>query len=258
VTLQTRIYRDSQLKILEKRLRMMLEGLDVQLAIKGIHGRGWVEASISGQDEKVALRFLRDNVGFCPSNLGEIQKFSVIGGFVADKAESRNELRLDVGLVYPSVIDVVIPLRRLQAQLVDGRKMALSALVDLFGLCQGMPMYVRVLRVDPVAEYLEAELSEKQQRQFTRWVRSMLDRLLVFGCSIDEVWEAVKTSEVNRDIVGVEALGMFENEIVCKLGTDAVGLIPKIGRVLRNSTLSVFDPRKIVELLGEGLFSSTL
>jgi hypothetical protein len=161
---------------------MMLEGLDVQLAIKAIHGRGWTEASISGQDEKVALRFLRDNVGFCPSNLGEIQKLSVIEGFVADKAESRNELRLDVGLVYPSVIDVVIPLRRLQAHLVDGRKMALSALVDLFGLCQGMPMYASVLRVDPVAKYLEAELSEKQQRQFTGWIRSMLDRLLVFGC----------------------------------------------------------------------------
>jgi hypothetical protein len=257
VTLQTRIYRDSQLKLVEKKLKTMLEGLDVQVVIKGIHGRGWVEAFVSGQDEKVALRFLGDNVGFCPSSLGEVSKFSVIGGFVTGRAESRNGLRLDVGFVFPSVIDAVIPLGRLQAQLVDGRKMALSTLVDLFGLCQGMPIYVRILRVDPVAKYLEAELSEKQQRQFTGWVRSMLDRLLVFGCSSDEVRDAVKASEVNRDIVGVEPLGIFENAIICKLGTDAVGLIPKIGSVLRNSTLSVFNPRKIVELLGEGSFSFT-
>ena len=255
--LQTRIYRDFQLMFVEKKLKAMLEGLDVKVVIRGTHGRGWVEAFVSGQDEKVALRFLRDNVGLCPSSVGEIHRFSVVGGFVAGRAESRNELRLDVGFVFPSVIDAMIPLRRLQAQLVDGRKMALSTLVDLFSLCENMPVQVRMLRVDSVAKYLEAELSEKQLEQFTGWVRSMLDRLLVFGCSSDEVRGAVITSELDRDIVGVESLGMFENAIVCKLGTDAVGLVPKIGRVLRNSTLSVFSPRKIVELLGEGLFSFT-
>ena len=235
----------------------MLEGLDVNLAILGTGGRGWVEASVSGQDEKVALRFLRDNVGLCPSSLAEIHEFSVVGGFVSGRAESRNELRLDFGFASPSVIDAVIPLRRLQAQLVDGRKMALSALVSLFGLCTNMPLQVRMLRVDPVAKYFEAELSEKQQSQFTSWVRSMLDRLLVFGCSSDEVRDAVMTSELGRDVVGVEPLGMFENAVVCKLGTDAVGLVPKVGRVLRSSTLSVFSPRKIVELLGESAFSFT-
>jgi hypothetical protein len=257
VTLQTRIYHVSQLKLVEKKLKATLEGLDVQVVIRGTHGRGWVEASVSGQDEKVALRFLRDNVGLCPSSVGEIHKFSVVGGFVAGRTGSRNELRLDVGFVFPSVIDAVIPLRRLQAQLVDGRKMALSTLVDLFGLCPGLPVQVRMLRVDPVAKYLEAELSEKQQSQFTGWVRSMLDRLLVFGCSSDEVRDAVITSELDRDIVDVEPLGMFESAVVCKLGTDAVGLVPKIGRVLRNSALSVFSPRKIVELLGESAFSFT-
>jgi hypothetical protein len=65
------------------------------------------------------------------------------------------------------------------------------------------------------------------------------------------------TSELDRDIVDVEPLGMFESAVVCKLGTDAVGLVPKIGRVLRNSALSVFSPRKIVELLGESAFSFT-
>ncbi len=255
MTLQTRIDRGSQLGFVEKRLKSMLEGLDVEIVTRGTHGHGWVDVCVSGQDEKVALQFLRDNVGFCPSSLGEVHKFSVVKGFVAGRKESRNELRLDVGFAVPDMIDAVVPLGRLQAQLVDGRKMALNRLVGLFGLCRGMPVDVRILRIDVGAKHVEAELSEKQQGQFAGWVRSLLDRLLVFGCSSDEVRDAVRVSGVNRDVVGVESLGMFEHAVVCKLGTDAVGLVPKIGGVLRSSVLSVFSPRRIVELLGDSLFS---
>jgi hypothetical protein len=40
-------------------------------------------------------------------------------------------------------------------------------------------------------------------------------------------------------------LGLFEHALVCKLGTDAVGLISKVGRGLRNARFVVFSPRKI-------------
>jgi hypothetical protein len=68
----------------------MLEGLDVQIVVRGTHGPGWVDLSVSGEDEKVALQFLRDNVGFCFSSWDVVHKFSVIKGFVAGHTESRN------------------------------------------------------------------------------------------------------------------------------------------------------------------------
>jgi hypothetical protein len=255
VILETRIDRSSQLCLVEKRLKSLLDGLDVQIVIRGTHGHGWVDLSGSGRDEKVAMQFLRENVGFSPSSLDDVHGFSVIKGFVAARSESKSELRLDCGFDVPGVVDVVVPLGRLQAQLVDGRKVALKMLVDLFGLCPGMPLHVRILRVEVGRRCVEAELSERQQGQFAGWVRSLLDRLLVFGCSLDEVWKAVRVSRVSRDVVGVESLGMFEHAVVCKLGTDAVGLVPQVGRVLRNSALTVFSPRRVVELLGVGLFS---
>ena len=255
MTLQARINNASQLLFVERKLKSMLEGLEVRVVVRGAHEGGWVDVCVSGQDEKVAMRFLGDNVGFCPSSLGDVHRFSAVKGFVAGRSESKNELKLDVGFAVPDVIDVVVPLGRLQAQLVDGRKMALNKVTGLFGLCRGMPVDVRVLRVDVGAKCVEAELSEKQEWRFAGWVRSLLDRLLVLGCSFDEVVEAVRVSGVNRDVVGVESLGMFEHVVVCKLGTDAVGLVPKVGRVLRKSALSVFSPRRIVELLGDGLFS---
>jgi hypothetical protein len=45
---------------------------------------------------------------------------------------------------------------------------------------------------------------------------------------------------------------MFEHAVVCKLGTDAAGLIPKLGRILGRAVLSVFNPRRILGLLGDG------
>jgi hypothetical protein len=37
--------------------------------------------------------------------------------------------------------------------------------------------------------------------------------------------------------------------VVCKLGTDAAGLVPKIGRNLRNAALTVFDSERVLKLL---------
>jgi hypothetical protein len=64
-----------------------------------------------------------------------------------------------------------------------------------------------------------------------------------------EVRLALKKARVNRDAVNIEPLGFFENAVACKLGTDAVGLIPKIGKILRNSTFSVFSPKKVLEFM---------
>ena len=42
---------------------------------------------------------------------------------------------------------------------------------------------------------------------------------------------------------------MFEHVLTCKLGTDAAGLIPKIGRNLRNAKFAVFNPKRLREFL---------
>jgi hypothetical protein len=41
--------------------------------------------------------------------------------------------------------------------------------------------------------------------------------------------------------------------VVCKLGTDAVGLIPKIGKNLGNAGFAVFSPGRILAFFGNEL-----
>ena len=235
-----------------------MKGLKVKTNMLKTDSLGWVHVSISGEDENVAVRYLADNIGLCPASLEEIRKYSTFKGYVKDPSKNKNELWVDIGVSSPSHVDVAVSLNQLQGQLADGRKMALGKMAELFGFCENLPLHIRVISADFEKKRIEAELSDKQQEQYAVWTRSLLDRLLVIGASFSEVMSAVRRAEFDRDIVKVESLGVFEHAVVCKLGTDAAGLIPRMGKNLRKAFFSVFNPRKILALFGDGsaLFAS--
>ncbi len=212
--------------------------------------------SVSGEDEKVAMHYLEENVGFCPMKVEDMQRFSVFKGYLMDPAASKNELKMDIG-VSPQDVEVAISLQKLQVQLCDGRKVALNKLIELFGFCKNLPLQVRILQADLSSRRVETELTEVQLKLYADWTRSFLDRLLIIGASYNEVDAALHATGVYRDIVDLYPLGMFEHAVTCKLGTDAAGLIPKVGRVLRKSALSVFNSRRVVGFLGEDAMLSS-
>lgn len=249
VTLSTKVYSDLQLKLIEKLLESMLKGLKVDTEIRGVTPRRWVRIEVSDEDEKVALRYIADEIGVCPTLLKNVEKFSTIRGYVS--SIDKKELRVDVGVFSPNTIDATVPLQHLQAQLADGRKIALKKLAELFGFCQNLPLTVKVCSVDKENSHIEAMLSEKQVTLYRSWTKSLLDRLVILGASFNEVMLALKQARCNRDVVDVEPLGLFEHAIVCKLGTDAKGLIPKIGKKLWNANFSIFNPRKTLKFLGD-------
>lgn len=250
LTLLAKARNNFQLRQADSNLKAILKGLDVKLDVTGANARGWIQVSVSGEDEKVALRYLMDRIGFCLVELEKVAKFSTFRGFVRDSSQDNSEISVDIGVVIPETVDAMIPLNRLQAQLGDGRKIALAKLVELFGLRENVPLDIRVTNVDMQNKYIEAELSDKQLRQFSNWTRAMLDRLLIVGASYRELRSAMKESQIERDVVGIEPLGMFEYAITCKLGTDAAGLIPKIGRRLERAVFTVFNPRNVFKLIG--------
>jgi hypothetical protein len=103
--------------------------------------------------------------------------------------------------------------------------------------------------VDVEANAIDAELAPEQLERFLLWRDSLLDRLLVLGVSGEQVKTAVEQAMLERDVIDVEALGMFEHALVCKLGTDAAGLISRIGRRLWKAKFTVFNPKRIQKLV---------
>jgi hypothetical protein len=251
VTLLTKVYDNFQLRHVDGFLKSTLKDLKVKTEIRGATSRGWVQIAVSGEDEKVAVRFLVDEIGLCPTRLEDVDKLSTTKGYVASMDKNKGELNVDVGVFSPKIIHAVIPPHHLQAQLVDGRKVALKKIAELFGFCENLPLTVKVSSVNKENRRIEAVLSEKQLIQYGNWTKSLLDRLVILGASVPETRLALKKATCDRDTVSVEPLGLFECAVVCKLGTDAAGLIPKIGKNLRNATFSIFNPRKILAFLGD-------
>jgi len=251
VTLLEKAYGYFPAEAIEPTLKSLCKGLKVQVKVKGKTAQEWVQLEVNGEDESVALQLLKSEFGFAPKEAGNVEKFSVLRGRIVDSEKTAAEVRVDIGVSVPRVVYAEVPLQRLQAQLLDGEKLPLQRLIELFCLLDYLPLQVKIVDAHLGVEngVFSAELSERQLALFNDWLRSSLDRLIIFGAPNSNVENAVDASRHFRDVVRIESLGWLEHAVVCKLGTDAVGLIPAIGRFLRTATLAPFSPRKIIQII---------
>jgi hypothetical protein len=197
------------------------------------------------------VQLLSSEFGLAPINADNVERFSVLRGRIVESEKTASELRVDVGVFEPKDVYAKIPVQSLQAQLADGKRLPFQRLTELFCLLNYVPLHVKIVDTDwhGENEAFLAELSERQLALFTDWLRSSLDLLLILGAQYSDVERAVEASRHFRDVVKIESLGWLEHAVVCKLGTDAVGLIPAIGRILRTATLAPFSPRKIRQIV---------
>jgi hypothetical protein len=250
--LASKIYNENQLSYAEEHLKTLLKGLNVKIENIEITPNSRIQVALSGEDEKAALKLLEKEFGLSPTHVNDLKKFLSVKGYIASLEKSMEEVFIDIGVIHPKMLHAKLPLQRLQAQLADGRKIALRKIAELYGFSDNMPVTVKVTSLN--GDNIEVELAEAQLTTYKRWIKSVLDRLLVIGASVQEVRNAVKYARCQNDIITIEPLGLFEHAVVCKIGTDAVGLIPKIGKELSNAMLSIFAPKRVLELLPNTIY----
>ncbi len=232
---------------LKEVLKKLCKGLRVKFTDLSVAENGWVKAKIYGEDENVAANFLEKELGLAPIAIRTVKRFSVLRGKVIFSGRSKIEISVDVGVFSPKPAYALVSLGHLQGQLVDGRKFALERIAELFGLTDGFPLEVRVVKVG--VDGFEVELAEKQLELYSRWIDSRFDRLVVLGALSERVRQAVKRARLERDVLGVESLDFLEHSVVCNLGTDARGLVPKLGKQLFNARFVRFSPFRVLELM---------
>ena len=250
MTLLEKIYEPFPPDAFEPFFQSLCEGLEVRLRVVGKTDRGWVQVDVSGEDEDVALRVLDLKVGLAPVSLDNVKRFSLLKGKVVSSEAHEAGLKVDVGVFSPKPVDATIPLQTLRAQVADGKSFSLGQLIDLFCLYVNLPLKVKIVNdVSSESSFFEAALSEAQLYQMTGWIHSNLDRLMVLGATTSDVDDAIKRSRHVRDVIKVESLGLLEHAVLCKLGTEARGLMPKFGPMLPHAMLAPFSPRKIREFI---------
>ncbi|HMK95054.1 MAG TPA: DUF2110 family protein [Candidatus Limnocylindrales bacterium] len=253
LTLLVKVRSSAQLKLVDDLLKAEFENLDLDFKVLGADVNRWVQVSISGEDEVLATNYIGKEIGACPVSIKKIKKFSVLKGFITKLDTAKNELAVDVGVFEPRVTQAAVSLAHLQAQLADGRKTDLKKIAEAYGFEENLPLEVKVVNLGGGGEdgRMQAELSTAQIEKLLLWQRSLLDRLIVLGVTAGDVETVLERTRLNRDVIGTERLGLFEYALTCKLGTDAAGLIPRIGRYMRNAVFVVFNPKKTMGVIGE-------
>ena len=237
-------------KQIEASLQAVFEDFDVQVKVLGNPVNKWVQVEVSGEDEAVAKSYINKQIGTCPNSVGNVTVGSELKGYI-QKMGSPEALTVDVGVIEPKTIYATIPLQTLQAQLVNGQNVPLKRIAELYAFNSDLPFSVKVLGLNGEEDKMQAQLSDAQVEKLKAWKDSLLDRLIILGSTVDDVTLTLERTRLTRDIIGREELGLFEQVLTCKLGTDAAGLIPKIGRYMRNARFVVFNPKKLVSFLGE-------
>ena len=245
LTLLEKAYGSYSTRTFENDLESMCQGLKVTIKVRGETTQGWIRVEVHGEDDLAARQILDREIGLAPTTADTVSKFANLRGKIFNSGQSTSELHVDIGVFTPLVYLAVVPLSALRAQLMDGKNVTLQHTTELYCLCDQLPLHIKILTgLDPARLVWTAELSEAQLSLFSTWLRSNLDRLFVLGASRREVEAAVQRAGHSRDIVKTETLGPLEHALECKLGTDAVGLVPKLGRRLRQASLFPFNPRR--------------
>ena len=243
-TLLTKTDRQIQLNQIEKIMKDRFENLDVSVDIAGVIADRWVQVDISGEDEGIATNYISREIGFCPERIGEVDRFATLKGYLTNTEDAKEGLTVDIGVYEPITANARVPVDHLRAQLADGKALEFNRIAEIYGFIRDLPIEVKVKNLNQQKDYFEAELAREQISKYKLWIESLMDRLIVIGATKAEIHRALNYTGLRRDIIGAESLGIFEHALTCKLGTDAVGLIPTIGRSLRNKRIIAFNSRK--------------
>jgi hypothetical protein len=250
VTLLEKVYGPFHVGIFEPVFSSLCKGLRVQTKVVGKTENNWVKIDVSGEDEAVALRYLDQKFGIAIASVDEVKKFSTFKGkIISHEKNGEIGLFVDFGLSSPQFYGAFISLMTLKAQAVEGKDLQLEQILDSFCLYENLPLEIKIVEtLNSEIKWVKAEFSEKQLSLFGEWLNDYVDRLIVIGAPRSRVKHAISQSTHLRDIISIDSLGLLEHAIVFKLGTDAVGLIPKFGKLLSTANLTSFSPRKIQRL----------
>jgi hypothetical protein len=229
------------LEITASRLTMRLSA---SVSFSGFSRRGWAKLNIDGPDSEIVMEMISRELGTAQLDISGVETHGVYGGLV--NASTSTHLEVDLGVESPRPTNVQIDLRTLRAQLTDGRPVPLKTIVEDYCLFPESRLTIRVTQVQPEQGVIEAWLADSQIERFSDWMATRLDRIIVFGCLKHDLERILARTHLDRDIVSLEPMTLTTSTLLCKLGTDAIGLIPKLGSAIRKARLKPFLPKRIL------------
>jgi hypothetical protein len=131
----------------------------------------------------------------------------------------------------------------MRAQLADGTTKTSRDILVENGLSDYFPVSVLVTEVQ--AGKILVELTDETRNLLLSWKSLPFDRVIAVGIDKERIEKIVDGLKLEPDVIEVQNLSLLVQCLVCKIDTDAPGIIAKIGNRLRGVGLTAFkSPRK--------------
>jgi hypothetical protein len=228
--------------------------LTIEAKLQFFSKHGWAVVDVNGDDSEIFIRLVSKKFGLAPLEISKIERH---GNYQGTVENFNSDLIVDIGIERPEPAYVRVKLSSLRAQLADGRgSVPAREIAESYCLFPETPISVRVNKFAPNGTELEGWLSDSQISIFSDWINGGLERVQVYDCLQSQLDFAIRKAKLERDIVSTEQLNLTTHSVLCKIGTDAVGVIASLGSRLRRSQLKPFIPKRIKERCREWIDGS--
>lgn len=219
VVLATKCYvegtaRDRALDSLESLVANQLADLAVDWTI-GLRADDFPSVTVEGTDAKVARNLLRERWGEITPH--RVTGETAVGTFEAWDADG-------------FVLDVGEPVE-LPADRLDLGPGSPSQIRQRFGLVQHLPLRFTIEDSGP-------RLANVERDRLFDWTRGD-GRVNVNSATRAEVRATLNRAGHAQDVHTIERLGLLEQSVLCRPGTDPAGLVASVGEYLRSELLCV-------------------
>jgi len=227
------------LRYLNDLLKDLSSGLHVTHRIIGLTERGLIKLEISGDDEEAFREIIRRRSGIAPVDFSNLELSHVLRGFIVDSGKVGYGLYIDIGILTPKPIDGLYPLHSIRAQLIEGQQLPIREIINKYSFYDDFPLEVRIAKLEGK---VEVELSDRQRESIAEWNDLPFDRVIIYHALPNDLQSAIKSSGIERDLARVENLSLTTHLLTCKIGTQAPGIVAKLGPHLKGSRLFSFSP----------------
>jgi len=203
--------------------------------------RGWLEVKVRGEDAEAFLNLLKETLGIVPVDGSRVEKWDIVKGSLVGAGGVGFGVYVDLGVLEPVAKDGLYPLHRMRAQLADGVPKSCREILGEYGMVDYFPVKARVTAIE--GEKISLELADQTYGLLQSWRRLPFDRVVATGVLREEAEGAVRMARLQFDVIRVEPLSLFSQCLVCKMGTDAPGVIAKVGTRLKGVGLAAYRAR---------------
>ncbi len=171
-----------------------------------------------------------------------VEKWDVLQGFITGAGRVGYGVYVDVGILDPAPKDALYPLHRMRAQLSDGQQSSAREILAENAIVDNFP--VKTLVTELEGENVTVELADRTRETLRSWRDYPWDRIIAVGLTHNQASNILRQMKLETDIIEIIPLSLFVQSFVLKSGTDAPGIISRMGRRLRGVSLASFTKHK--------------